>query len=158
LWLSTPTARESSTGRSEKLKKGRTPTPTEYVALFPTPTKFDATCGDLEGKEYNGKTRHAMKLIQAAKLWPTPTAMDSKGLDTHLRRDCTSTRSVLLSQKVKMFPTPTARNGTGPSETETRQGGKDLQTEVGGLLNPEWVEWLMGFPTGWTDLPASETQ
>lgn len=22
----------------------------------------------------------------------------------------------------------------------------------GGRLNPTWVEWLMGFPTGWTDL------
>ena len=26
-----------------------------------------------------------------------------------------------------------------------------------GQLNPEWVEWLMGFPAGWTDLEASET-
>ena len=21
-----------------------------------------------------------------------------------------------------------------------------------GTLNPRWVEWLMGFPDGWTDL------
>ena len=27
-----------------------------------------------------------------------------------------------------------------------------------GKLNPTWVEWLMGFPIGWTDLGASETQ
>jgi hypothetical protein len=26
----------------------------------------------------------------------------------------------------------------------------DLQTKVGGSLNADWVEWLMGFPTGWT--------
>lgn len=26
-----------------------------------------------------------------------------------------------------------------------------------GRLNPEWVEWLMGFPIGWTELNASET-
>ena len=26
-----------------------------------------------------------------------------------------------------------------------------------GQLNPTWVEWLMGFPLGWTDLSASET-
>ena len=26
-----------------------------------------------------------------------------------------------------------------------------------GFLNPVWVEWLMGFPTGWTDLKDSET-
>lgn len=30
--------------------------------------------------------------------------------------------------------------------------------ETSGSLNPAWVEWLMGFPTGWTDLEASETQ
>jgi len=27
----------------------------------------------------------------------------------------------------------------------------------GGQLNPMWVEWLMGFPIGWTDLKDSET-
>ena len=26
------------------------------------------------------------------------------------------------------------------------------QSTPHGLLNPAWVEWLMGFPTGWTDL------
>lgn len=33
--------------------------------------------------------------------WPTPTAMDAAGLAGHLRKDATSTRSILLSQKVK---------------------------------------------------------
>ena len=27
-----------------------------------------------------------------------------------------------------------------------------------GLMNPEWIEWLMGFPIGWTELKHSETQ
>lgn len=27
-----------------------------------------------------------------------------------------------------------------------------------GRLNPAWCEWLMGFPTGWTELDVSETQ
>lgn len=27
-----------------------------------------------------------------------------------------------------------------------------------GPLNPEWVEWLMGFPQGWTDCDASGTR
>jgi hypothetical protein len=26
----------------------------------------------------------------------------------------------------------------------------------GGTLNPEWVEWLMGWPIGWTDLKPLE--
>lgn len=52
-----------------------------------------------------------------------------------------------------LWPTPRAQsaNGSGPS----RIGHKaDLQTVVGGPLNPEWVEWLMGFPIGWTELSA----
>ena len=28
---------------------------------------------------------------------------------------------------------------------------------VSGQLNPTWVEWLMGFPLGWTDLEDSAT-
>lgn len=27
----------------------------------------------------------------------------------------------------------------------------------GGQLNPTWVEWLMGWPIGWTDLKPLET-
>jgi DNA-cytosine methyltransferase len=27
-----------------------------------------------------------------------------------------------------------------------------------GRTNPEWIEWLMGFPIGWTELNASETR
>jgi hypothetical protein len=34
------------------------------------------------------------------------------------------------------------------SEEERRQ----LSQGNGGQLNPEWVEWLMGFPIGWTEL------
>lgn len=31
-------------------------------------------------------------------------------------------------------------------------GGKDTDTATCGLLNPDWVEWLMGWPFGWTDI------
>ena len=30
--------------------------------------------------------------------------------------------------------------------------------EGSGALNPEWVEWLMGFPAGWTNLTPQELQ
>ena len=36
--------------------------------------------------------------------------------------------------------------------SENSQGGEPLPIAVGGTLNPRWVEWLMGFPDGWTDL------
>ena len=51
-------------------------------------------------------------------------------------------------------------------ERETRRGYDGLLRSLVevtprgrlGPMNPEWVEWLMGFPIGWTDLNASETQ
>jgi len=27
-----------------------------------------------------------------------------------------------------------------------------------GMLNPDWVEWLMGVPTGWTELGSWGTE
>jgi len=27
-----------------------------------------------------------------------------------------------------------------------------IENKGSGHLNPDWVEWLMGVPTGWTDL------
>jgi DNA (cytosine-5)-methyltransferase 1 len=29
---------------------------------------------------------------------------------------------------------------------------RSMRAGNGGKLNPMWVEWLMGFPLGWTDL------
>ena len=31
-------------------------------------------------------------------------------------------------------------------------GGKDQDTANCGMLNPDWVEWLMHWPIGWTDI------
>ena len=60
-----------------------------------------------------------MKLIQAAKMWPTPIATDWKN------RGCKDYRKNRELQ---------------------------LQTAVDGQLNPDWVEWMMGFPIGWTEV------
>jgi hypothetical protein len=43
-------------------------------------------------------------------------------------------------------------NQKGASKTS----GDGLATQVGGKLNPTWVEWLMGWPLGWTDLNPLE--
>lgn len=120
LWLGTMTA--SQTGgnhslRSPERMRGRTPSPAEFVMMWPTPRAQES--GDYQYSAGNHDK-------------PTPT----------------------LSGAVKLWPTPTGRCGTGVSNSAMRQGGEDLQTAAGGLLNPAWVEWLMGFPIGWTDLDA----
>jgi DNA (cytosine-5)-methyltransferase 1 len=64
------------------------------------------------------------------------------------------------------YPTPTYSDGTGgPGTSPKRTGGKNLRTVVrdlegNGRLNPEWVEWLMGCPIGWSDpsIPTTALQ
>jgi hypothetical protein len=103
----------------------------QFVAMFPTP---DANCGNrVPAKD--------------------PTA-------TH--RPSGSKRQVTINDAVKLVPTPTARDwksGKGKTQSERgRTAGPSLAEVSGGQLNPMWVEWLMGFPLGWTDLEDSETQ
>ena len=52
------------------------------------------------------------------------------------------------------WPTPTARDwkDNGKSPAELARNSVTLATHAGGQLNPTWVEWLMGWPLGWTDL------
>lgn len=63
-----------------------------------------------------------------------------------------------LGKPHHMLPTPTcqdAANNGGKSQTE--RNTPPLNAVVGGALNPVWVEWLMGWPLGWTDLKHSAT-
>jgi hypothetical protein len=72
-------------------------------------------------------------------LWPTPCA--SEGLDCG-----TNWGSLAAVDKGGRIARRIATNG-GP---ETRQ-------TTHAQLNPAWVEWLMGWPIGWTDLKQLET-
>lgn len=126
-------------------------------------------------------------LALAARLLPTPTAQDAKNCEnpSQARRHCPPLTSIVsglgeyiptptvkgnynrkgLSQKsgdglatfVAKYPTPLARCAISPSNNPNRQGSLDLQTTVGGKLNPRWVEWLMGWPIGWASFEPSET-
>ena len=88
--------------------------------------------------------------------WPTPTRRDYKGTNSPeglIRKDGRS-RMDTLPNAVK-YRTPQSRDWKGTSGGFQR--GKDLPGQVGGHLNPAWVEWLMGWPVGWTGLKALET-
>ena len=54
------------------------------------------------------------------------------------------------------FATPQARDfRTGQkSRWENPDRSRNLNDQIGGQLNPNWVEWLMGYQTGHTDLNA----
>jgi hypothetical protein len=88
--------------------------------------------------------------------WPTPTARDWKdtGDLTGVPENSLLPRVVARVER-EQWATPTAHPRT---HTPRRvDHGEQLANQVGGALNPTWVEWLMGFPLEWTALPPSET-
>jgi hypothetical protein len=56
-------------------------------------------------------------------------------------------------------PTPTVACATGgqTSRSGKRKDEPLLAGVAGGSLNPDWVEWLQGWPPGWTASAPLET-
>jgi hypothetical protein len=143
--------------------------------MFPTPTTSDwkggsGTVKEKDGKYYRQSDKTGVKwgvkldaLIeyQYRTTFPTPTASDHRGaakpesVKTWEKRGHNLPEAVQLDT-VGKWPTPTTRDYKGMSgkgRQERKGNPKDtLPNAVGGQLNPTWVEWLMGFPIGWTDL------
>lgn len=113
--------------------------------MWPTPTVQDAH-NDGSASQVG---RNSPPLNAAVKMVPTPRA----------------TRGGSATETVRMWRTPQANEGTAGGSMPARSpaGGHSvylrdqIREQDGGQLNPMWVEWLMGFPIGWTDLGASET-
>ena len=121
---------------------------------WPTPLAGDAT-GSRGSK---GKDRPNEGDLQAAvRMWPTPQAHDAqKGYPERVGRYGTEHGGRNLNDEV-LLPTPAARDFRSPNRLpySERGGGKkgeQLHNAVGGQLNPQFVEYLMNFPKGWTDL------
>lgn len=89
---------------------------------------------------------------QAEREWPTPTTADAHGGPGNSGR----AGGMNLRTAVKEWATPTSHPRTHtPRQVDH---GVQLANQAGGPLNPTWVEWLMGFPLGWTDLPHWATR
>lgn len=104
-------------------------------------------------------------------MWPTPKASDYKGSGPAGTKSAVhDLKKHNLKGVVMFYPTPTTGaglcGGTGNFQQLkklekagqiTEEERRNMSQGNGGQLNPTWVEWLMGFPLGWTDLNASET-
>jgi len=143
-----------------------------------TPTVSDIYADNLKSSQQIDGSMHSVSLGQAVQMWPTPTAVTrpmegnvrayrakiQAGEMTELDAEAILGKSVWKAQgKIpEMWPTP--RSNTAMASLITPEIANDpkrfpnLETVVGrreevtGRLNPMWVEWLMGFPLGWTDL------
>ena len=142
LWP-TPT-QDSATERTKKYAQGGKPltlaVQEEEIKRWPTPRASAAMNENLETVkkriDRKGKLRGKLEEEMAIEMfpterWPTPTARDYKD----------SGKAVINSDR-NLLPQKVAKKD------------KEQWIKGGGSLNPTWVEWLMGYPTGWTDLNA----
>jgi hypothetical protein len=85
-----------------------------------------------------------IEALSARTNWPTPSAAEFRTTD----------KEKLLARRAQCKAKHQNGNGFGL----TLGNAITLsESASGGSLNPTWVEWLMGFPLGWTALDASET-
>jgi hypothetical protein len=120
--------------------------------FLPTPVAMDAGSGRFN-TSIGGKPRPTLALMARKQLWPTPTVCGN-----YNRKGASATSGDGLATAVKMWPTPTAHNAKETNApSEALRNTPTLAAQAGGQLNPNWVEQLMGWPIGHTDLKPSET-
>ena len=158
-----------STPRTKETESGLLPTPTTqdnpqvkgnpdhpkrgttlggYARMYPTPTASDYKNMDTANQQ--------SQLAKVVRMVPTPAAADSQGTTG-------GGQNSSLRTHVKMYPTPRASEykDCGPVGSKSHTHMKDRkylcatvkeEDKPSGMLNPTWVEWLMGYPNGWTEL------
>ena len=120
-----------------------------YAKLMPTPIANDAEKrGDFDPNKSWG-------LAGYAKLFPTPTAAAAN--QGQNLPDGKRGQTLVGAARGQTWATPLARDYKSHKFSAQRQAkrakerrGKPLNEQVGGQLNPQWVEWLMGWPIGST--------
>ena len=106
----------------------------------------------------DGGSNSRKALRKRMEFWPTPVHSEARqGLQ--IRRDGKKGTQTSLSTAVLTWPTPRTKGmcgGTGSwdllNKNTTVEEARLMGAGNGGQLNPTWVEWLMGWPLGWTDL------
>lgn len=109
-----------------------------------------------------------------AEKFPTPGTTECRSDTLNLVNRVSKGKQVMLTHHVRLYPTPSARDWKdtpGMAKTATNPDGSErkrndqlaravyaTENPISGHLNPDWVEWLMGVPTGWTGLGSWETE
>jgi len=136
----------------------------QMASLFPTPRSRET--GDYQYSK-GDHNKPVLTLTGVAKLYPTPKATDYKGSGP------AGSKSQIHDMKKRnlkgvvmdsLYPTPSTGaglcGGTGnyrqlqklcDQGQTTEDERRNMSQGNGGQLNPDWVEWMMGLPIGWTE-------
>jgi hypothetical protein len=146
----------TDTGRTIKSSSGRSGgiSLNAYAQCFPTPKAQNAKGAAVHGEG-------GLDLQTYVTLWPTPRAIDSDHGGPNSRSSHGNYSLPGAVHHRNLWGTPTA-NDAKNSATDSQRGRGTLtahiveaETEIKGQLNPDWVEALMGYPQGWTDIEKS---
>lgn len=123
------------------------------VAMFPTPTAGDAKASG--SRNVPGSQAHAgtsltdfVRQDGGTGRWKTPMAADSRGSSGRMLPG----KQMQLVDQVRMLPSPAARDYRSGKGRQDNGHTPQLPEVMGGQLNPEFVEWLLGYPRGWTEI------
>ena len=120
----------------------------------PTPTATDGVMGHVPQRAEAGEGMHSVGLKDWIRRWPTPTVQDAKNDAGPSQWDRNSDPPNVAVKRAE-WRTPTAHDWKNHEASRqvylSDQVEQPSPSKNGGQLNPTWVEWLMGFPAGWTD-------
>lgn len=107
-----------------------------------------------ETSDQTSRPGYFFGLTSAVQMWPTPQAFDANTIERDRSKiDFSKGGHRNLREEIKInWATPNAADQQG---THGGGQGRSLRTDthgMGGQLNPDFVELLMGFPVGWTSL------
>ena len=131
------------------------------------------------GKCYPQPPLEPLTCERESGLWRTPQAADGTHNHCLAPSVLAGRTTIVLTNQVEMvrqglWPTPIAVDGLKSGFTQKAIAKTKANREAkgeeysfslaelvayqeNGQLNPMWVEWLMGYPSGWTDLEDSAT-
>ena len=156
MWMTPNLPLGGRTNTAEQVQaKGKTDSGKRQISLegqtmhWPTPQARDVKSPDMEGSgNYERKVENGwtIDLNSAAANWPTPATRDWKSGEASEETLNRNARPLLeIASHFSLPAPPTSTHGGKSPSGSTRR------------LNPDFVDWLMGLPPGWTDYAPLET-
>ena len=141
---------ETPTSTANQLAPSMARHPSSWGVMLPTVTAQDYGTNQGGAAGRTGKVRPSLQTMARRGLLPTQAAIAGEPRESGHRRQ------IKLKDLAKhgLLPTVTAVSHKGSHKS---RGKGNLTEELGGPLNPRFVEEMMGYPIGHTDLEHSET-